>query len=171
MTTQINKPSALLAGLSPQQFMRKHWQKKPLLVRNAFPNFKAPISIAQVLKLCSNDLAQSRLIQQQGKTKHWELRHGPFLKKEIPAIDTPNWTVLVQQVNTLLPKACEFLDHFRFVPEARLDDLMISVAGPGGGIGAHLDSYDVFLVQAAGKRRAAGKSLKPWIRRLCPMCR
>jgi 50S ribosomal protein L16 3-hydroxylase len=153
MAIDIHQPTTVLGGLSPIQFMRKHWQKKPLLVRGAFPNFKAPISIAQVLKLCSHELAESRMITQQGKSKRWDLQHGPFARKEIPSMHDPRWTVLVQQVNTLLPEADKFLDHFRFVPEARLDDLMISVAGPDGGIGAHLDSYDVFLVQAAGKRR------------------
>jgi 50S ribosomal protein L16 3-hydroxylase len=153
MAIDIDQPTALLAGLSPKQFMRKHWQKKPLLVRGAFQNFKAPISIARVLKLCSNELAESRMITQQGRSKRWDLQRGPFARKEIPSVNDPCWTVLVQQVNTLLPEADRFLDHFRFVPEARLDDLMISVAGPNGGIGAHLDSYDVFLVQAAGKRR------------------
>ena len=153
MPTAINQPTTLLAGLTPEQFMRKHWQKTPLLVRGAFPDFKAPISIAEVLKLCSNDYAESRLIERQGKSKQWSLRHGPFAKREIPSLHTAGWTVLVQQVNTLLPIADEFLDHFRFVPQARLDDLMISVAGPDGGIGAHVDSYDVFLVQAAGQRR------------------
>jgi 50S ribosomal protein L16 3-hydroxylase len=153
MTIDIDQPTALLAGLSPKQFMHKHWQKKPLLVRGAFPDFKPPISIAQVLKLCGNEFAESRMITQQGKSKNWSLQHGPFAKKEIPSVQAPRWTVLVQQVNTLLPEADKFLDHFRFVPEARLDDLMISVAGPDGGIGAHVDSYDVFLVQAAGRRR------------------
>ena len=153
MATDIYQPTALLGGLSPKRFMRTHWQKKPLLVREAFPNFKPPISIGQVLKLCSHELAESRMITQEGKSKRWNLQHGPFDQKEIPSVHDPRWTVLVQQVNTLLPEADRFLDHFRFVPEARLDDLMISVAGPDGGIGAHLDSYDVFLVQAAGKRR------------------
>lgn len=153
MAIDIHKPTALLAGLTPRQFMRRHWQRKPLLVRGAFPNFKAPISIAQVLKLCSHELAESRMITQEGKSKRWDLQHGPFAKKEIPSVNNPRWTVLVQQVNTLLPEADQFLDHFRFVPEARLDDLMISVAGPDGGIGAHVDSYDVFLLQAAGRRR------------------
>jgi 50S ribosomal protein L16 3-hydroxylase len=153
MTIDIDQPTALLAGLSPKQFMRRHWQKKPLLIRSAFPNFKPPISIAQVLKLCSHELAESRMITQQGKSKSWSMHHGPFSKKEIPSVQAPRWTVLVQQVNTLLPEADQFLGHFRFVPEARLDDLMISVAGPDGGIGAHVDSYDVFLVQAAGRRR------------------
>ncbi|WVN41213.1 cupin domain-containing protein [beta proteobacterium MWH-UniP1] len=146
-----DQPVSWLGGMTPAQFMKKHWQKKPLLVRNAFPDFVPPVSIEEVLGLCRNDLAQSRMVK-KSKTK-WSLDHGPFEPDQIPSVKKSNWTVLVQQVNTLLPEADRFLDAFRFVPEARLDDLMISVAGPDGGIGAHTDSYDVFLIQAAGKRR------------------
>lgn len=153
-----NQPVAWLGGLTPKQFMSRYWQKQPLLVRGAFTKFKPPVSIAEVLGLCTNDLAQSRLVRRQpagGKKKSadWTLEHGPFRRKDLPKITDPNWTVLVQQVNTLLPAADRFMDAFRFIPEARLDDLMISVAGPDGGIGAHIDSYDVFLIQAAGQRR------------------
>ncbi len=155
------KPTAAvpwLGGLSPNQFMARYWQKKPLLVRNAFPDFEPAVSIDEVLALCTQDTLQTRLIQSapKGRSRHsgnWSLAHGPFRKRDLPKISDPNWTVLVQQVNTLLPAADRFLDAFRFIPEARLDDLMISVAGPGGGIGAHTDSYDVFLVQAQGQRR------------------
>lgn len=155
---QPNQPAAWLGGLTPTQFMSRHWQKRPLLVRGAFPGFKPPVSIAEVLRLCTNDLAQSRLVTRRPasgkkKTADWALEHGPFRKRDLPKITDPNWTVLVQQVNTLLPAADRFMDAFRFIPEARLDDLMISIAGPEGGIGAHVDSYDVFLIQAAGQRR------------------
>lgn len=147
-----------LGGLSPKQFMARYWQKKPLLVRNAFPDFEPAVSINEVLALCTQDVLQSRLIQSapKGQSRHggnWSLAHGPFRKRDLPKLSDPNWTVLVQQVNTLLPAADQFLDAFRFIPEARLDDLMMSVAGPGGGIGAHVDSYDVFLIQAQGQRR------------------
>ena len=147
-----------LAGLSPKQFMARYWQKKPLLVRNAFPDFEPAISIDDVLALCTQDTLQSRLIQSKpkGQSHHganWSLAHGPFRKRDLPKVNDPNWTILVQQVNTKLPAADRFLDAFRFIPEARLDDLMVSVAGPGGGIGAHTDSYDVFLIQAQGRRR------------------
>ena len=146
-----NQPVSWLGGLTPAQFMKKHWQKKPLLVRNAFPDFVPPVSIEEVLGLCRDDFAQSRMVK-KSKAK-WSLDHGPYASNQIPSLKKANWTVLVQQVNTLLPTADRFLDAFRFVPEARLDDLMISVAGPDGGIGAHVDSYDVFLIQAAGQRR------------------
>lgn len=150
--TSTIKPLAWLGGLSAAQFMRRHWQKKPLLVRQAFPAFKPPVSMAQVLALCAKDAAPSRLVRHQ-PDGNWSLVHGPLKVKDIPSVKTSHWTVLVQQVNTMLPAADRFLDAFRFIPQARLDDLMISVAGPDGGIGAHTDSYDVFLVQATGKRR------------------
>ena len=148
---RTDTPVSWLGGLTPAQFMKRHWQKKPLLVRNAFKDFKAPVSIQEVLDLCRRDDVQSRLVRTDRKGK-WRLDHGPF-EAPLPSMDTPRWTVLVQQVNTLLPNADRFLDAFRFIAEARLDDLMISVAGPEGGIGAHTDSYDVFLIQANGQRR------------------
>ena len=172
---QPNQPVSWLGGLTPKQFMSRHWQKKPLLVRGAFPEFKPPVSIAEVLRLCTNDLAQSRLVMRQPgggkkKTADWTLRHGPFRKSDLPKLADPNWTVLVQQVNTLLPAADRFMDAFRFIPEARLDDLMISIAGPDGGIGAHVDSYDVFLIQAAGQRRwEIAKNFDPTLQANVPL--
>ncbi len=148
-----DQPVSWLGGLSPDQFMRRYWQKKPLLVRGAFPDFTPPVSIQEVLELACDDRAESRLIRRTGKGQRWALTHGPFEAKDIPPLRKSHWTVLVQQVNTRLPAADRFLDAFRFVPQARLDDLMISVAGPSGGIGAHVDSYDVFLIQASGQRR------------------
>lgn len=148
----VDQPVSWLAGMTPRQFMRRHWQKKPLLVREAFPNFVPSIGIRDALALCADDLAPSRLVKRQPRSGRWTLEHGPFPPEQIPSVSRPNWTVLIQQVNTRLQAADQFLDAFRFIPQARLDDLMISVAGPGGGIGAHVDSYDVFLVQAAGRR-------------------
>ena len=147
-----DQPVSWLGGLTPAKFMRDVWQKKPLLVRQAFPDFKAPISIDEVLALAGHDLAESRLIRYAPRSQKWHLTHGPFERDDFPSLGRADWTVLVQQVNTFLPKAERFLEAFRFIPEARLDDLMVSVAGPGGGVGAHVDSYDVFLVQAEGQR-------------------
>ena len=154
----ITQSVSWLAGMTPKQFMTRYWQKKPLLIRQAFPDFKPPITIDEVLRLSTSDAAQSRLVRRENSLNRrladaWTLSHGPFRKLELPKLTDPNWTVLVQQVNTLLPAADKFMDAFRFIPEARLDDLMVSVAGPDGGIGAHTDSYDVFLLQAAGCRR------------------
>ncbi|MDH1336398.1 cupin domain-containing protein [Comamonas thiooxydans] len=148
----INTPLTLLGGLTASQFMRKHWHKKPLLVRQAIPGFKAPIPRARLLAMAGEDGVESRLIQQL-EGDNWKLSHGPLSRRSLPALTKPGWTVLVQGVDMHDAKAHELLQQFRFVPEARLDDLMISFATDQGGVGPHFDSYDVFLLQAHGKRR------------------
>lgn len=148
----INTPLTLLGGLTASQFMRKHWHKKPLLVRQAIPGFKAPIPRARLLAMAGEDGVESRLIQQL-EGDNWKLNHGPLSRRSLPALTKPGWTVLVQGVDMHDAKVHELLQQFRFVPEARLDDLMISFATDQGGVGAHFDSYDVFLLQAHGKRR------------------
>lgn len=147
-----NTPLALLGGLTASQFMRKHWHKKPLLVRQAIPGFKAPIPRARLLALAGEDGVESRLIQQLGGNE-WKLSHGPLSRRSLPALTKPGWSVLVQGVDTHDAQVHQLLQQFRFVPEARLDDLMISFATDQGGVGPHFDSYDVFLLQAHGKRR------------------
>ncbi|BDB68747.1 JmjC domain-containing protein [Comamonas thiooxydans] len=148
----INTPLTLLGGLTASQFMRKHWHKKPLLVRQAIPDFKAPIPRARLLAMAGEDGVESRLIQQL-EGDNWKLSHGPLSRRSLPALTKPGWTVLVQGVDMHDAKAHELLQQFRFVPEARLDDLMISFATDQGGVGPHFDSYDVFLLQAQGRRR------------------
>lgn len=148
----INTPLTLLGGLTASQFMRKHWHKKPLLVRQAIPGFKAPIPRARLLAMAGEEGVESRLIQQL-EGDNWKLSHGPLSRRSLPALTKPGWTVLVQGVDMHDAKAHELLQQFRFVPEARLDDLMISFATDQGGVGPHFDSYDVFLLQAHGKRR------------------
>ena len=147
-----NTPLALLGGLTASQFMRKHWQKKPLLVRQAIPDFKALIPRAELLAMTGQEGVESRLIQHL-EDGSWKLSQGPLSRRSLPALSKPGWTVLVQGVDTHDDKVHGLLQQFRFVPEARLDDLMISFASDQGGVGAHFDSYDVFLLQAHGKRR------------------
>ncbi|KAB7572360.1 cupin domain-containing protein [Verminephrobacter sp. Larva24] len=147
----IRQPLALLGGLSPVQFMRRHWQKKPLLVRQAIPGFAPPVSRAEVFALAAREGVESRLVQlRQGA---WSLRHGPLPRRALPALQQPGWTLLVQGVDLHDDAVHALMQQFRFVPEARLDDLMISYASNGGGVGPHFDSYDVFLLQAHGQRR------------------
>lgn len=149
MTTSL--PLALLGGLSPDQFMKRHWQKKPLLVRQAIPGFSAVIPRAQLLKMAEQEQVQSRLLQ---RTKgQWKLTHGPLGRRSLPSLTTPQWTVLLQSMDRHHDGIRALMDQFRFVPDARLDDLMISFATDGGGVGPHFDSYDVFLLQAQGTRR------------------
>ena len=141
----------LLGGLTPQAFMQRHWQKKPLLVRGAYPGGTPPIARAELFELAARDDVQSRLVIHA--EAGWTLAHGPFTRRALPALKQPRWTLLVQGVDAQLDAAHRLLSNFRFVPDARLDDLMISYASDGGGVGAHVDSYDVFLLQLHGQRR------------------
>jgi 50S ribosomal protein L16 3-hydroxylase len=129
--------------------MRDYWHRKPLLIRQALPGFEPPLSVTELRRLAANPDAESRLVRHD--KGQWRLQHGPFAR--LPANDRPDWTALVQGVNLLSDAADALLARFRFVPEARLDDLMVSIAGPGGGVGPHFDSYDVFLLQGHGRRR------------------
>jgi len=147
MNIKLSTP--LLGGLSPEQFMRRHWQKKPLLVRQALPGIRPPASRSELAALAASEDVESRLVSQfSGK---WALKPGPVAK--LPPYSKPGWTLLVQGLDLHLQNAHELLSQFRFVPEARLDDLMISYASDGGGVGPHFDSYDVFLIQVHGQRR------------------
>jgi 50S ribosomal protein L16 3-hydroxylase len=146
-----HQPLALLAGLSPAQFMRRHWQKKPLLVRGAIPGFTPLLSRTELFKLAARDEVESRLIVK--KSDGWRMKSGPFVPRSLPPRKQADWTLLVQGVDGHHQAVHQLLQQFRFVPDARLDDLMISWASPGGGVGPHFDSYDVFLFQASGRRR------------------
>ena len=142
---------ALLGALTPQQFMRRHWQKKPLLVRQAIPGFKPILNRPELFALAAREHVESRLVIQGAKD--WRMKSGPFAPRSLPALNKPGWTLLVQSVDLHDAQAHALLQQFRFVPDARLDDLMISYASTGGGVGPHYDSYDVFLLQASGRRR------------------
>jgi 50S ribosomal protein L16 3-hydroxylase len=147
----ISLATPLLGGLSPQQFMRRHWQKKPLLVRQALPGGVSLASRALLFAMAAQDEVESRLVARRGG--RWTLRAGPLPRSAIPPLKQREWTLLLQGLDLHLPAARALLDRFRFVPDARLDDLMLSYASDGGGVGAHVDSYDVFLLQAQGRRR------------------
>ena len=147
----IQQPLTLLGGLTPAQFMRRHWHKKPLLVRQAIPNFQPPVLRPEMFALAAQESVESRLVQQiKGG---WKLRHGPFARRSLPAMSQREWTLRVQGVDLHNDAVHQLMQQVRFVPEARLDDLMISYATDGGGVGPHFDSYDVFLLQAHGRRR------------------
>ncbi|MEJ6023787.1 cupin domain-containing protein [Ramlibacter sp. PS4R-6] len=131
--------------------MRSHWQRKPLLVRGAVPGIRPLLSRAQLFGLAGREGVESRLVvQQRGK---WQLQRGPLARRALPPVSQPRWTLLVQGVDLHDKRAHELLQRFAFVPQARQDDLMISWASDGGGVGPHFDSYDVFLLQVQGKRR------------------
>lgn len=147
----IDKPLALLGGLSPERFMQRHWQKKPLVVRGAIADFAPVLDRAALFDLASRSDVESRLVVRRGAA--WHLRRGPLQRRALPPLRQRDWTLLVQGVDLHDALAHALLQRFRFVPDARLDDLMISFATDGGGVGPHFDSYDVFLLQAQGRRR------------------
>ena len=141
----------LLGGMSPTRFLRDYWHKRPLLVRNAIPNFNGLLSSKEMRHLAGRDDVESRLIQ--GSGSRWQFDHGPFNAADFKRLPKTEWTLLVQSLNHWLPEADALLSRFNFIPHARLDDLMVSYAVPGGSVGPHFDSYDVFLLQGQGHRR------------------
>ncbi|WP_286226021.1 cupin domain-containing protein [Polynucleobacter sp. HIN7] len=168
----LDLPWPLLGNLSPQTFMQRYWHKCPLLVRQAIPAFAlskeaglpllSPIPDKTLFGYACDGLSEARLVE----AKPWRLQHGPLRKKEIPANSAQDWTLLIQGMEARHSAAAHVLSWFRFIPDARLDDLMISIAGVGGGVGPHVDSYDVFLIQMEGRRRwkisgQADLSLRP----------
>ena len=150
MNTSKNQPLPLLNQLTPSQFLAEYWQKKPLLIKKAMPNFKGLLSADELAGLACEEDVQARIVQQKGKK--WLVKNGPFEETDFGKLPDKDWTLLVQSVNHFLPEAADLLSQFNFIPHARLDDLMVSYAPNGGGIGAHVDSYDVFLLQGSGRR-------------------
>ncbi|MBA1192160.1 cupin domain-containing protein [Pseudomonas entomophila] len=144
-------PLQLLGGLTAREFLRDYWQKKPLLVRKAFTDFESPIDADELAGLALEDEVESRLVLEHGE-RPWELRRGPFTEETFAELPARDWTLLVQAVDQFVPEVAELLEHFRFLPSWRIDDVMISFATPGGSVGPHFDNYDVFLLQGMGKR-------------------
>jgi 50S ribosomal protein L16 3-hydroxylase len=132
-------------------FLRRHWQKQPLLARGALPECGQLVQREGLFELAARDDVESRLVRRRGSD--WRVQHGPFEPRELQRLPRRNWTLLVHGVNHALPAAQRLLDAFDFIPYARLDDLMVSYAPPGGGVGPHFDNYDVFLLQGEGRRR------------------
>ncbi len=139
------------AALDAERFMRRHWQREPLLVRGAFPGFEDPLSPREVLALAASPDALSRLVER--RRGRWHVEHGPLARARLARLPKRDWTVLVQDTNHFSPRAEALLGAFDFIPHARIDDVMASYAVPGGGVGPHVDSYDVFLLQGCGRRR------------------
>ena len=138
----------LLGGLSPRTFLRRYWQKRPLFVPQALPGFGGVIDKRALAALAARDDVESRIVERRGAVR--DTRHGPFEKL---ILKKRRSTLLVSGVNLHLDAADALLRRFAFVPQARLDDVMVSYATPGGGVGPHLDSYDVFLLQGPSRRR------------------
>ncbi|WP_374554163.1 ribosomal protein uL16 3-hydroxylase [Aquitalea pelogenes] len=145
------KPMTLLGGLTPEAFLKEYWQKKPLLIRGALTDVGPHVDFKCLSELAMQEDVESRLIE--NRNGRWHLERGPFRPARFRKLGETDWTILVQNVNHHLPHIDKILWQFDFIPFARLDDLMISYAPPGGTVGPHFDSYDVFLLQVGGKKR------------------
>ena len=141
----------LLGGLTAKQFLSQFWQRKPLLVRNAIGGFRGPVQAPELFALAERSDVESRIVRRDHRK--WKVSEGPFSRSELGRMPRSGWTILVQGLNLEVPAADRLLRLFRFVPHARVDDVMASYAAPGGGVGPHFDSYDVFLLQGEGRRR------------------
>ena len=140
-------------GMPAADFLRDYWQKRPLLIRNAFPGFESPISPEDLAGLACEELALSRIVAHDRTRDAWQLSTGPFPEELFPTLPNHNWTLLVQDVDKWDADVAGLLPAFSFLPRWRIDDIMVSFAAPGGSVGAHVDQYDVFLLQAQGHRR------------------
>lgn len=141
-----------LGNISAETFLREYWQKKPLLIRQAFPEFENPLSADELAGLSLEEEIESRIVLEHGE-RPWELRRGPFSEEDYRTLPEQDWTLLVQAVDQFIPEVAQLLKAFSFLPSWRLDDVMISYATPGGSVGPHYDNYDVFLLQGEGHRR------------------
>jgi 50S ribosomal protein L16 3-hydroxylase len=140
-------------GMGANIFLRDYWQKRPLLIRNAFPGFESPLQPEDLAGLACEDGVLARIVNHDRAADRWTLRTGPFREEEFPGMPDHDWTLLVQDVDKWDPDVRALLEAFDFLPRWRLDDIMISFAAPGGSVGAHVDQYDVFLLQGQGHRR------------------
>ncbi|MGB3749861.1 MAG: cupin domain-containing protein [Rhodanobacter sp.] len=142
-------------GMSPARFLRDYWQKRPLLIRNAFPGFRPPLQPDDLAGLACEPTALARLIVHDEARDRWRVKSSPLEEADFAATPPRNWTLLVQDVDKWDADVAGLLQHFRFLPSWRMDDVMVSYAEPGGGVGAHVDQYDVFLLQGLGQRHWA----------------
>ncbi|WRL49698.1 cupin domain-containing protein [Luteimonas sp. R10] len=145
-------------GMPPAEFLENYWQKRPLLIRNAFPDFVSPIAPEDLAGLACEDGVLARIVAHERSTSsegrdRWLLRQGPFPESLFPTLPDHDWTLLVQDVDKWDADVAALLPAFDFLPRWRIDDVMVSFAAPGGSVGAHVDQYDVFLLQAQGHRR------------------
>lgn len=148
----LNTPLSILGGMTAQTFLDEYWQKKPLLIRSGLPNFTLPLEADELAGMAMEEEVESRIVIEKGQTP-WQMLTGPFNENTFTTLPEKEWTLLVQAVDHWVPEVQELKEEFQFLPRWRLDDVMVSYATEGGSVGPHYDQYDVFLVQAAGKRR------------------
>ncbi len=159
-----------LGDFSDEQFLEQYWQKKPCLIRNAIADFKPQLNGDDLAGLACEDMAESRLVRGGVEAADWTVAHGPFSDTEFAALPEENWTLLVQDVEKHYAPLQDLMQQFSFIPNWRLDDLMISFAATGGSVGPHTDQYDVFLLQAEGRRRwQIARSFEPRLIENCPL--
>ncbi len=158
----------LLGGLTTQQFLSQFWQRRPLLIRNAISDFKGVVQAPELFALAARSDIESRIVRRDRGT--WKVHEGPISRAQLGRLPRSGWTILVQGLNLEVPAADALLRSFRFLPHARLDDVMVSYAVPGGGVGPHFDSYDVFLLQGEGQRRwSIARRYRPDLRPGAPL--
>lgn len=145
--------TGIFGDITANQFLRDYWQKKPLLIRNAFPDFEPPLDPDELAGLALEDEVESRIALEDPATGAWEVRHGPFEEQVFSELPSSHWTLLIQSADLWVPEVHDLLDHFDFLPRWRLDDVMVSYAAAEGSVGPHFDHYDVFLIQGHGRRR------------------
>lgn len=149
---KTDKAVHFLGGITIDQFLKEYWQKKPLFVKNAFPNFKDPVSPDEIAGYSCEEEIPSRMVLEDGGVRPWELRLGPFKESDFAKLPEKNWVLLLNDFEKFLPQLRSLSDPFKFIPEWRLDDVQVSYAVDGGNVGAHWDDYDVFLIQGMGKK-------------------
>ena len=142
-----------LGDFSLEDFLANYWQRRPCFIRQAFPDFQPELDGNDLAGLACEEMAESRLVTGSHERRDWTLRHGPFQETELQRLPDAGWTLLVQDVEKHYPPLQTLLTRFNFIPAWRIDDLMISFSAPGGSVGPHADQYDVFLLQASGRRR------------------
>ncbi|WP_282298116.1 cupin domain-containing protein [Stenotrophomonas sp. PS02289] len=150
---EVQARPGLPLGMPAATFLRDYWQKRPLLIRQAFPDFQTPVQPEDLAGLACEETALARLISHDRANDGWSVRTGPFQEEDFPGMPDHDWTLLVQDVDKWDPDVRALIQHFDFLPRWRMDDVMISFAATGGSVGAHVDQYDVFLLQAYGHRR------------------
>ena len=143
----------MIHNLDINDFLNNYWQKKPLLIRAAFPNYQSPITAEELAGLACEDFVESRIITEQKASPKWLLENGPFSESHFCNLSKSHWTILIQGLNKIFPEFDDLLHEFDFIPNWRIDDLMASYAAPEGSVGPHIDQYDVFLLQATGRRK------------------
>jgi len=150
---EVRATAKQVLGMPPARFLREYWQKKPLLIRGAFPRFADPLAPNDLAGLACDEHALARLVSHDPKRDRWTSRNGPFREGDFTRLPARNWTLLVQDVDKWDADVAALLDRFGFLPQWRIDDVMVSYAVDGGSVGAHVDQYDVFLLQGLGRRR------------------